>query len=248
MVDNYYVYIHSLASGQIFYIGKGKDKRAWSSSGRSARWREIASSGFIVDIVHCQLSEVDALEKERELIKLHKDSICNVTSGGQGISGYRHSEESKRKIAEKNKLIQTGKVRSKEHREAIGNGSRGKKKSKEMVAKLKATKNQDKYKKIAAEVGRRNATDQDIRKKRFASLSKAMKGRVFSNEHRVNLSRSQGGKKVRCIETQTIFETASEAAKWLQANGKPSAFVGNITNQIKGKHKTAYGFTWEFVD
>ena len=56
-------------------------------------------------------------------------------------------------------------------------------------------------------------------------------------------------KKVRCIETGEIFESARDAAKWIE-------FVREIdyckTDYIKlvckGKHKSTFGYRWEFVE
>ena len=56
-------------------------------------------------------------------------------------------------------------------------------------------------------------------------------------------------KKVRCIETGEIFESARAAAKWIE-------FVREIdyckTDYIKlvckGKHKSTFGYRWEFVE
>ena len=42
-MENYYVYVHKKPDGKIFYVGKGKNKRAWSISDRNNLWKKIVS-------------------------------------------------------------------------------------------------------------------------------------------------------------------------------------------------------------
>ena len=53
-------------------------------------------------------------------------------------------------------------------------------------------------------------------------------------------------KKVRCIETGQVFDSIVEAATWLGLSYKGA--VGNIGACCKGTWKTAYGYSWEYVD
>lgn len=53
-------------------------------------------------IEHISKQEADAIE--RDLIKSNKSNSLNITEGGGGAVGFRHSEESRRKIS----LAQTG--------------------------------------------------------------------------------------------------------------------------------------------
>jgi hypothetical protein len=78
----WYVYEHYDAAGKLFYVGKGKDKRAWTSRGRSPEWAEIANKGYTVNIRVSGLDEADALHIEHELIKLNRHMLVNKVSGG----------------------------------------------------------------------------------------------------------------------------------------------------------------------
>lgn len=66
----YYVYQHRrLDTGEVFYVGKGCDDRAWSVEGRNHLWRRIAADcGRRVEIVRVGLSEKDAFDLERRMI------------------------------------------------------------------------------------------------------------------------------------------------------------------------------------
>ena len=68
MKNDYYVYLHKTLDGRTFYVGKGRNKRAWTKSRRSKGWNEVSSNGYSVEIYQKDLSEKDALEIENDLI------------------------------------------------------------------------------------------------------------------------------------------------------------------------------------
>lgn len=78
----WYVYEHYDSAGKLFYVGKGKDRRAWTTQGRSMEWQERASKGYSVHIRAAEMEEAEALHLEHELIKLHRPSLVNKLSGG----------------------------------------------------------------------------------------------------------------------------------------------------------------------
>ena len=101
MSKDCYVYIHRRKSdGSVFYVGKGSGKRAWSNI-RSAYWKRIvAKHGYIVEIVETGYQDWYASEREIELIQFYgRDNLCNFTDGGEGLSGFSHTEQVRKKIA-----------------------------------------------------------------------------------------------------------------------------------------------------
>lgn len=72
----YYVYFHhSKTTNQIFYIGKGKRNRAYSLSGRNARWYEyVKQNGFEPKIMFDNLTAQEAFNLEIKMINKHKSS------------------------------------------------------------------------------------------------------------------------------------------------------------------------------
>jgi hypothetical protein len=99
-----YAYIRSKDSktakaGTPYYIGKGSGNRAWVE-----HHFKIPQKEYIV-ILESNLTEIGAFALERRLIHWHgrKDLgtgiLINHTDGGEGISGYKHTEQNKEKFS-----------------------------------------------------------------------------------------------------------------------------------------------------
>lgn len=122
-MNDFYVYAHIAGNGQLFYIGKGRDKRAWSKKGRNIYWRRVvAKHGYRIEIVLGELTEAQAFELEKSLIvTCGRDSLCNLTDGGEGSSGCIPTEQTRKKISVANK----GRTPSEEHRKRISESKMG---------------------------------------------------------------------------------------------------------------------------
>lgn len=105
MYNIFYTYIHKKPNGEIFYVGKGKNKRAWSKHSRSKFWSQtVKKYGYFVEVVADRLSEEQAFELEEFIISYCKSrsdggTLVNLTTVAEGISGYRHTEETKKILA-----------------------------------------------------------------------------------------------------------------------------------------------------
>ena len=87
-----------------FYIGIGESEdRAYEKKGRTRAWKHIAKKGYDVEVLFDDLSWEEACEKEREFIALYgrrdrkKGTLVNMTDGGEGTVGYRHTDKTKEK-------------------------------------------------------------------------------------------------------------------------------------------------------
>ena len=100
-MKTHYTYAHSKPDGTIFYIGKGIGRRAYSKN-RNDYWKRIvAKYGYEVQILAHWDTEAEALDHEVLLIACMKDmgiELCNLTNGGEGATGYKHSEQHKDKL------------------------------------------------------------------------------------------------------------------------------------------------------
>jgi hypothetical protein len=99
----YYVYLHYKPDGSPFYVGKGKNKRAYKVHGRNTYWKAIVNKyGYYVEILDYFNTEQEAHNREISLIFTLKSSgfkLCNMTNGGEGTSGRIYTEETKQKIS-----------------------------------------------------------------------------------------------------------------------------------------------------
>ena len=147
----YYVYGYiRLDTNTYFYIGKGTDIRYRRIDVRSNHFKNIVNKvDCVVEIISDNLTEEEALELERSLIEelvfeegysiecdyyQEKNEgfnhLVNCTYGGEGVSGYKHTDETKKKCSHfgkengmygKKGILSPhyGKTYSKEHKEKI---------------------------------------------------------------------------------------------------------------------------------
>jgi hypothetical protein len=135
-----YVYRHIRKDLNVpFYIGIAKDiKRAYSKTHRNIHWNNIiGKTDYEVEILFDEIEYEYAKQKEIEFISLHKRKIdggtlCNITLGGDGVLGIKHTEEAKIKMS----IPNIGKIISEEHRNTISKFHKGKKVSEETKKKM----------------------------------------------------------------------------------------------------------------
>lgn len=123
---SFYAYTHARPNVEgvdaIFYVGKGKLDRDRDFTHRTFHHKNIVAKHggrdkIVVTRFPCD-SEAEAHRLEKLLIASYRAAgvrLANFTDGGDGLSGHRHSEESKAKISEGNK----GKKLSAEHRKFL---------------------------------------------------------------------------------------------------------------------------------
>jgi len=109
----FFVYTDETDSGIVFYVGKGNQKRI-KHFNRNVKHKNVRNKhGIVRKIVFETETEQEAFDKEIDLIKefhtfyqdpLSSSFACNLTLGGEGVSGRKpmlgkkHSEETKRKM------------------------------------------------------------------------------------------------------------------------------------------------------
>jgi hypothetical protein len=102
-------------TNEIFYIGIGKTiKRASSKRNRNIYWNRIVNKySYSIEIIANELTYEDACELEVFLISeygrkdLGTGLLVNMTDGGEGIKGFKHSEEFKEKMKTSNNGFET---------------------------------------------------------------------------------------------------------------------------------------------
>lgn len=97
------VYIHTLNSGRIFYIGIGSKRRAYSRYSRNRHWNNIVDDhkDYKVHVILEGLSSSEACAFEIFLIShVGLENLANISIGGEASAqGMKHSEETKFKMS-----------------------------------------------------------------------------------------------------------------------------------------------------
>jgi hypothetical protein len=119
----YYVYAYLRKDGTPYYIGKGKNKRAYAKTHRS-----LPNDPSRIVFLERNLTEIGALALERRMIAWYgrKDQktgcLINLTDGGESNSGWVMPNEVKQKISQTKKGStpwNTGKKHSAETRQKL---------------------------------------------------------------------------------------------------------------------------------
>lgn len=153
----FYTYAHYRPNGEVFYVGKGTGRRALDKR-RNKYWHNVVAKDgeYKVEILSRWHTENEAFDHERLLIQCFRDMGCkltNLTDGGEGMFGFKLSEETKQKMSN----AHANKPKSDAHRQSFSRSMRSR--PKEYWDKLKVTLNSDsvKAKWTQARSGAKNA-------------------------------------------------------------------------------------------
>jgi hypothetical protein len=109
-----YVYAHIDPAGNMFYIGKGKERRAWSND-RHHVWhryvQERCNGNYTVEILIDNLSPSEADEVEAEWIEFYGKQLVNCNNPGRDIdleasNKYHQLRDANRKFVEETKPLE----------------------------------------------------------------------------------------------------------------------------------------------
>lgn len=196
-------------SGTPYYVGKGKNKRAWKKGLHEVH--PPTDSSNIVLIAE-NLSESQAFELEKQLIAefgrvdLGTGILRNKTAGGLGGAGTVKSDETKNKIRNSLTNSEVPRKHSKETRAKMSASRTKANRSPETLAKMAASltgrtlSEEHKAKISAATKGKpkKNPVSEETRNKfrrpqsveTRNKISAALKGRKLSEEHKAKITQN----------------------------------------------------------
>ena len=136
MDNNFYVYMYMDQDNCPFYIGKGKKLRYYpanhtysnANTMTSNKIKSIGIDNIKVHFLHKDISEEDSFKWEAYWIAYlgridnGTGQLTNHTDGGEGVSGYIHSEETKLKMSNS---LKDHKYNTAEVKEKISNSLKG---------------------------------------------------------------------------------------------------------------------------
>ena len=208
----FYTYAHYKPDNSVFYIGKGHGRRAWSKEYHNNHWNNIVAKhpGYKIEILAQWKTEDEAFSHEVFLIDTFRSmgiKLTNVTNGGAGVVGYKHtpesiqkrldamqgfshSEETKSKmreahLGEKNHFF--GRIHSEETKSRISET----KKAKPSKPWLGKPRSEETKKKIAQSlIGKTGRKHTEEAKRKISIARTGKKGHSPSEETRKKLSES----------------------------------------------------------
>jgi hypothetical protein len=131
-MSGFYAYVHARPgaadASAFFYVGKGKGARIRDYLHRNQHHKNIVAKYGRENILSGRIDcsdESTAMLLEQGLIKCLRRmgvKLANVTAGGEGLTGHRHSEATRQKMRE----AATGRVRSAETRAKLRAANIGK--------------------------------------------------------------------------------------------------------------------------
>jgi hypothetical protein len=245
----YYVYLLQDLNGNVFYVGKGTKKEGydridyhikyWRHNNNRKLKSKIAKLGgeFNIAIVFESVVEEDCINKEVLLIEQYgKCNLCNLTNGGEGISGYKHSLETRAKMS---KSVDVQKAKTNLHKAVKANT--GKRKAATLgIETLYASYT---IYEIAEITGLSFGTIKSFLVEKGLYV-KNKNRRAMSKEARLSVSRGQLSRKRDRVLQLTLQGDLVQI--WSNANQASLAVKGDIHACLKGKQKTAGGFIWRY--
>lgn len=252
----HYTYTLSDSLGNVFYVGKGTKKEGYNRLDFHLKYKHHnrnkhlvntinkLSGQFVVTLLLESDNEKDCLELEKAKIKEFKDSghkLCNLTDGGEGTCGYKHT-------------IATKELMSKA------------KNSKENI--LKSTQNIEKAQTL--NIGRRKVVDEQIIKLyNYMTIREIAQttGIAFSTIKRrlveidiyvPNKNRKPATKEAKENQSKgQLLRVDRRCVIQLDLNGQiikewdnaqqASNYYGNcVRDCLRVRQKTAYGFFWKY--
>lgn len=217
-MKRHYIYGHfKKGTSELFYIGQGINRRAWSKDKRSSFWlKTVKKYGYDIKILYSNLTKLEANEIEISLIKKHGRKnintgvLVNMTDGGEGTIGVKYTEERREKV----RAASTGRLHTEE--------------TKRLLSVIKTGKTLSDETRIKISLAHKGRKESDVTKER---KSIALKG-VMPHKDTLRLAALKTSKPIIILKDCSIIEfpSISECSNYLN---KDRATVRNYIKNNK---------------
>lgn len=221
------------------------------------------NGGFDVEIIKDGLTDKDAFNLEIETIKHYRSigaKLCNIFDGGEGgNSGGVLSEEHKKKL----RIAKLWRKQSPEHAKKSASAKLGKK---QPAHALEITMQHRRRPvidsdgiiyKSATDAARAISAQQSIKASQ-GNISTAARGErpcAYGKSWSYDLSKTpafitniDSKKKGLMCSNGMVFKSALDAVKWIMnAHNKPKANRQVISSCARGELRSAYGYSWSYI-
>jgi len=232
--NEYYVYLYLREDGTPYYVGKGKNDRAFSRKGRNVHL-PLDENNIIFHSKNLTEDEAFKIEKEVILQYGRKNNntgiLRNLTDGGEGCSGMIHREDSREKLREHRinetyqPLSPSKEIRNKIS-EILQKGYAEQKYKPHMLGKNHTEEHKQK---LSQKMSGRKLSEEHIK-----NMSIAFKGRKISEAQKKAQSERQKGKKA--SEETKQKQTQSQKERWKKMSLDERKTIGDkISEKNRGR-------------
>ena len=213
MENLYYTYAYLRKDKTPYYIGKGKGVRAFKKKkGGIQPPKDLTRILFLKK----NLTEEEAFKHEIYMIDVfgRKDLgtgiLHNKTTGGDGVSGLIHSEETREKLSKLNK----SKTHTEETKKKISEALKGHNVSEETRRKISETEKgktvseETRRKQSEAQIGNTNGLGTTRGEEAKRKMSERKKGKPLSEEHKRKISETMKAKQAKPKPNQQMPDNA----------------------------------------
>jgi len=245
----YYVYTLEDKDNKVFYVGKGSKTESYDRIEYHLKYwfhnknrkltnkiRKLKEDYTAVIVFESEFEE-ECLCKEVELITYYGiENLCNLTGGGEGVSGYRHTLESRVKMSLKvNKDIS---IKNLKKACEVNTGRR--KADKFNIVELYKTKS-------IYEIKRLTGLDFTTIKNYLIEKDEYVKNKNRKQES--NKTRNAKSKSQKLRNRRTVYQFSLEGdlqQSWRCALEAVTVYGVCIYDALRGKQKTAYNYRWSY--
>jgi len=250
------LYLVSNKTNGKLYIGWTGDiaEQRWNEHCSSAKYgskyyfhnaiRKYTRDGFDWNVMKSFTSDNEAKEEEKKCIAIYKEfgyTLYNMTDGGEGITGYKFSEESKQKMSKSHIGLQSGENSpnfgtslSEETKRKIGLKNKGRALSEEQKQNISNGQTGEKHHRFGKHLteDHKQKLSENTKGKHNSPNTEFKKGENIGENNAMALIKNYQSLEIRNKWATTNYTVAHLADEYNVSKGTIRAIINNITWKI----------------